>query len=114
MNDFDVRTVVSEKVLDDPILRHVISITRPVSVPKMYLHSNVFTKERGEAAYRKVCQGLRNGENFMMSPSGGLKLTGVEKIGGSSWAHRILHDVPEANIVLMRYDGLWEVCFLEL
>ena len=109
--EFNVRTVVAEHVLESGILKKIINLSKPIAVPKFHLHSNVFTKERGEAAYRKICQGLRNGENFVMSPAGRLKLTGVESLGGSSWAHRILHDVSEANIVLVRYDGLWGSIF---
>lgn len=84
---------------------------KTIPMPDFDVSVTEWKKKRGEAAYQKIVEGLKNKENFMIYPSGQLKRTCREKIGGSSMVHRLLNEVQDVNIVLVRINGLWGSSF---
>lgn len=57
--------------------------------------------------FNRVVEALNQGENFLIYPSGKLKRTGAERMGGASFVHDLLMACPSANVVLVRTTGLW-------
>ncbi|MBY0528853.1 MAG: AMP-binding protein [Rhabdochlamydiaceae bacterium] len=57
--------------------------------------------------FEAVAGELKNRENFLIYPSGRLKMNGLEMIGGASFVHDLLQACPDTNVVLVRTTGLW-------
>ncbi|MHC4982268.1 MAG: AMP-binding protein [Planctomycetota bacterium] len=54
---------------------------------------------------------MRRGENLLLYPSGHAYRTYLEDLRGNSAVEKILRDIPEARIVLVRTRGLWGSSF---
>ena len=78
-----------------------------VPIPDMSGVVNRWKQKQVEKRLKSIAGGLKNGSNYMIYPSGRLKLTGEEVIGGASFVHNLVEECPEANIVLIRTTGLW-------
>ncbi|MGD0664746.1 MAG: AMP-binding protein [Rhabdochlamydiaceae bacterium] len=78
-----------------------------VPIPDMSGVINRWKQKQVEKCLKSIADGLKNGSNYMIYPSGRLKLTGEEVIGGASFVHNLVQECPEANIVLIRTTGLW-------
>ena len=76
-------------------------------IPSFEEAPNSIKMKRGEKIFSELFDALRQGENLLFYPSGRTKRSGVEMIGGASGCKRILEEVPEANIVMVRTTGLW-------
>lgn len=108
---FHPRPVATEPVYEMTGIHSLMQAMRGVPVPDFDITGSALKRRRAEESFRKIRQGLKEGDNFIIYPSGRLKSTGVEHIGGASWSQRLVQDVPEANIVLIRIDGLWGSLF---
>jgi long-chain-fatty-acid--[acyl-carrier-protein] ligase len=84
---------------------------RAFPVPSFQTSANRFQVKREEALVQGVAEALRKGENVLLHPSGRLKATGLEVIGGTSLAHQLLREVPKVKVVLIRTTGLWGSSF---
>ncbi len=78
-----------------------------IPIPDMSGVVNKWKQKKVEKCFQLIAEGLRNGENYLIYPSGRLKQAGEEVIGGSSFVHNLVQECPEANIVLIRTTGLW-------
>lgn len=58
-------------------------------------------------AETRILKRLKQGGNVLLYPSGKLKLTAVEEIGGASLTHKICQHYPEVNLLFVRITGLW-------
>ncbi len=58
-----------------------------------------------------VIDGLRNGDNYILWPSGRIQHAGIERLGGARALADILQAVPQASVVLVRTRGLWGSMF---
>lgn len=108
---FRPRPIAAEFVHETWLVGRVLSWMRAIAVPDFVVSSNMLKTQRAERSFRRIVQGLKEGDNFIINPAGRLKQTGFEDLGGVSWVHRLLQEVPEANIVLVRIDGLWGSMF---
>ncbi|MCB1149170.1 MAG: AMP-binding protein [Chlamydiia bacterium] len=108
---FRLRPLIVEYMYYATGVHAVMKYINAIPVPNNEVSSNSVKKIRSDKALSEVVQGLKRGENFLMYPSGRLKDTGYEFIGGASGTHRILGDNPEINIVLVRLVGLWGSSF---
>ncbi len=105
---FKVRPMIVEGVYYLPVLNFVFgNLMNAVPVPAFERALNSYKLARSEAATEAVIEGLRRGENFVVYPSGRLKRTPDERVGGASMVYEILKQVPEANVVLVRTTGMW-------
>jgi 1-acyl-sn-glycerol-3-phosphate acyltransferase len=50
---------------------------------------------------------LRQGDNLLLYPAGGICRQSQEKIGNHSAVHTILQQAPQVRVVLVRTSGLW-------
>lgn len=108
---FHPRPVATEYVYETTGINTLMLAMRGVPVPDFDVTGSSLKRKRAEETFRKIRQGLKDGDSFVINPSGRLKSTGIEHLGGASWAHRLIQEVPEANIVLIRMDGLWGSLF---
>ncbi len=106
-----LRPVVIDYMYYQPIVYTFMKFVRALAIPNFSRASNSLKRKRGEKVLEEVCEGLRHGESFMIYPAGRLKSSGYEQIGGASAVHRIVQDVPEAQLVLVRTTGLWGSSF---
>ncbi|MES2273062.1 MAG: AMP-binding protein [Chlamydiota bacterium] len=108
---FRMRPLVIEYVYRLPMMKPLIHLVKAIAIPNFDTSINEFKIKKAEAAIQQIAAGLKQGENFILYPAGRLKNTGKEIIGGSSGAHALVQECPNANIVLIRTSGLWGSTF---
>jgi len=108
---FPLRPLIVEYMYYAPFIYPVMKYIGGIPVPNNEVSSNSLKRKRSDKALLEVVKGLKRGENYLLYPSGRLKDTGYEFIGGASGAHRIISQNPEINIVLVRTVGFWGSSF---
>jgi long-chain-fatty-acid--[acyl-carrier-protein] ligase len=78
-----------------------------IPIPDLGGVVNKWKQKQIEKCFQHIADGLRKGSNYLIYPSGRLKQSGEEAIGGASFVHNLVQECPEANIVLIRTTGLW-------
>lgn len=110
-NKYPLRPLIVEYMYYAPFIYPVMKYIHGIPVPNNEVSSNSVKRKRSDKALQETVKGLKKGENFLIYPSGRLKDTGYEFIGGASGAHRIISQNPEINIVLVRSIGFWGSSF---
>ncbi len=82
-------------------------LVEAIPVPDFNGAVNKWKQKKIEKAFAYISEKLKVKNNFLIYPSGRLKQTGEEILGGASFAHTLVQQNPEANIVLIRTTGLW-------
>ena len=108
---FQPHPLVVEKFFYYPGAKFFMESAGAIPIPDFEVSVNDWKVKKGEEAYQKILETLKNGENLLVYPSGFLKRTAHEKIGGSSLINRLLSDYRDFDIVLVRVDGLWGSMF---
>ncbi len=108
---FQPRPLVVEHFYHLKGFKLFIDYVRAMPLPTMDTIASKWRGKKVEKQFNKVVEGLRNGENFLIYPSGRLKHTGLEVLGGASFAHSLLQVYPDIRIVLVRTSGLWGSMF---
>ena len=88
-------------------IRFFMGLVRAMPLPSMDELANKWRGKKVNEQFNNVVSALKNKENFLIYPSGRLKIAGMEMIGGASFVHNLVQACPEANIVLVRTTGLW-------
>jgi long-chain-fatty-acid--[acyl-carrier-protein] ligase len=104
---YQPRPLVVEHFYRLPGVAFFMRLARALPLPTMDFFANQWKARQVEKAFKKVASELAAGENFLIYPSGRLKHTGLEVLGGASFVHQLLQHSPEAKIVLIRTTGLW-------
>lgn len=91
--------------------RFFLDLAKVLPIPTMDASANRWRAKKVEKQFNHIVDELRMGGNFLIYPSGRLKISGQEAIGGASFVHRLLEACPETNIVLVRTTGLWGSMF---
>lgn len=108
---FRVRPLIFEKFYYKKGLRFFIDLfVKPLPLPSME-GANEWKKRQIEKLKEKIIQKTGEGESFLIYPSGRLKSTPEEKIGGASLVHQLLEIDPDLKILLIRTTGLWGSTF---
>lgn len=109
-SEFRPRPLADAHQFERPIVRSLGSLANPVFMPD--LRKDGRAAQAGvRAALKTVIETLRQGDNVLFYPSGGLTRTGKEQLGGNSGVSLILKAVPQTRIVLVRTQGLWGSSF---
>ncbi len=108
---FKMRPLVVEYIYRKPILKPLMKIVDAMQVPDFEVSVNQLKIRRGEKVMNEIVEDLRKGRNFLVYPSGGLKRSAKEILGGASGVHSMLQKCPEANPVLIRTTGFWGSTF---
>lgn len=106
-NSFSVRPIIVEYMYYTPAFHSLVRFFNCLPIPNFEVSSNSFKKMRSEQAIRSLVLGVKEGENFLIYPAGKIKRTALEDIAGASAVYRIVQEIPEVNIVLIRTKGLW-------
>ena len=104
---YKMRPLVVEYIYRKALLRPFMKIVDALQVPDFEASVNQLKIRRGEKVMNVIVEELRKGSNFLVYPSGGLKRSAKEILGGASGIHSIIQQCPEANPVLIRTTGLW-------
>jgi long-chain-fatty-acid--[acyl-carrier-protein] ligase len=99
------RPIVFELMFNNPVLRPFTKLLNALRVPDLDAGASAQAREQAQTSVNAVIAGLKNGENFILWPSGRIQRRGVEVLGGSRALTEILQAVPEATVVLVRTTG---------
>lgn len=108
---YRLRPLVIEYVFRQTWMKPFIKLVGALSIPNFETSINQIKVRKAEKAIGEIAEGLKKGEHFLLYPSGRLKSSGREMVGGSSSAHALLQECPDTNVVLIRTTGLWGSSF---
>ncbi|PIS03350.1 MAG: 2-acyl-glycerophospho-ethanolamine acyltransferase [Chlamydiae bacterium CG10_big_fil_rev_8_21_14_0_10_42_34] len=108
---YRMRPMIIEYMFNQKILQFFNGIIRGIPIPNFESGVNEWKLKRGQEGILTIADGLKKGDNFLLYPSGQLKASGKELIGGSSATHELLEECKDANVVLIRTTGLWGSSF---
>ena len=108
---YRMRPIVIEYIYRQKLILPFMKVARALSMPNFESSVNEIKVKKAESIVVEVSEGLKRGENFLLYPSGRLKNTGKEVVGGASAAHTIIRQSPQARVVLIRTTGLWGSSF---
>ncbi|MBP7865523.1 MAG: AMP-binding protein [Acidobacteria bacterium] len=103
---FDPCVLADRDRVDHPLLRGVMRTAGVIALPDPAVGGEA-SRLAVEAAIQACVDGLKNGRNVVVYPSGRTYRARFEDIRGNSAVETILEKVPEARIVLVRTRGLW-------
>lgn len=101
------RPLIVEYVYRMAWLKLGIKALRAIPIPNFESSVNQYKKVRGERALQEVSRSLTEGQNVLLFPSGKMKRSGVEKLGGASAAYNLVQEHRDMPVVLIRITGLW-------
>lgn len=104
---YRMRPLVIEYIYRQPILSRLMKLVRALPIPNFEASINEIKLNQAEESLQSIIQGLKNKESFLLYPSGRLKQTGKETIGGTSSTYTILQNSPDVNVVMIRTSGFW-------
>ncbi|MBM4311986.1 MAG: AMP-binding protein [Deltaproteobacteria bacterium] len=110
-SNYRMRPLVIEYIFNLPLLHPIHRLIRAIPIPNFESAVNEYKVKQAEKSMQEIAAGLKNGDNFIVYPTGRLKSTAKELLGGASGAHELLKECPEANVVLIRTTGLWGSSF---
>ena len=108
---YRMRPLVIEYVFRTSFLQPALKLVRALSIPNFDTSVNQLKVKKAQEAIEEIAKGLKKKENFVFYPAGRSKNSGKEMLGGSSGAHALLQECPDANVVLIRTSGLWGSSF---
>lgn len=107
---FGMRSIADRDQIAPPGVRSVAKALQVVPIPDPLRYGEA---ARGEVdrVLQACAEGLRRGENWLLYPSGRVYRSRLEDLGGNSAVARILAEVPQARVVVVRSEGLWGSAF---
>ena len=107
---FGIRPLALENQIGEPIVRAMANLIGVLRVPVL--------SELEQGSVRQVqhsidlcIEALKQGDNVLLYPAGRLMRQRLETLGGVSAAHRIISELPDVRVVLVRTTGLWGSSF---
>ena len=103
---FGTRPLALENQIDHPVIRTlagwigVLPIPDPAKIDRD-------SAPKTQAAITLCIEALKQGQNVLLYPAGRLMRQKFETLGAVSAAHRILSELPQVRVVLVRTSGLW-------
>jgi acyl-[acyl-carrier-protein]-phospholipid O-acyltransferase / long-chain-fatty-acid--[acyl-carrier-protein] ligase len=107
---FMVHPLAAENQIDKFPVNLIARLLGILSIPEMSRIEQGKT-DRAQQAIRLCIDALRRGENILLYPAGRIMRSKLENIGSSSAVERILAELPDVRIVLVRTTGLWGSSF---
>ena len=103
---FRVRALADETQIDRPVIRSLARRMNVLPIPDLG-RSGTQSAEQVRAAMGRCVAALSQGDNVVLYPAGHINRQHSERIGANSAVERILRDLPDVRIVLVRTRGLW-------
>lgn len=100
------RPMLSARALSHPLISWIPKALDAVEIPELD-QASTQARQQAEDAIDGLIESLHKGDNVILWPSGHLSSTGKENLASSRSLTTILQRVPDANIVLIRTEGLW-------
>lgn len=107
---FAVRPLALENQINKPIVRQIADILGVLPIADVSRLDRGAADRAGEAIGTCI-EALRRGENVLLYPAGRIMRSRQEKLGAVSGTHRILAELPNVRVVLVRTTGLWGSSF---
>ncbi len=104
---FYPRPLVTDRFYNQKGINFFMQLANALPLPSTDGVVNHWRAKKIHAQLQTLASALKKGDNFLIYPSGRLKLSGTEMIGGASLVHDLLQECPETNVVLIRTTGLW-------
>ena len=104
--DLALRPLADMHQIDRPFVKWFSRKIGALPIPSTAKTGKDTRIEVGDALNR-ISQGLADGENFLLYPSGSLLRSKYEDLGANSAIEAILSQVSDVRIVLVRTRGLW-------
>ncbi|MEM1282717.1 MAG: AMP-binding protein [Chlamydiota bacterium] len=108
---YPIRPMIVDYFYEQPIVHQIMKLINALPIPNFDVSSNSLKRKQSEEVINTVIEDVKTGDNFLIYPAGRTKMSSQEVIGGSSAVHRIIQEVPEVNVVLVRTKGLWGSVF---
>jgi len=110
------RPLAAERQMTGLVQRIVGWIVGAVIIPEDYDRTGRAGRAKVLEGLHAVTEALRQGENVLFYPSGrvyrsGGRSEGREYLGNNAGVLRILAEVPESRVILVRITGLWGSSF---
>lgn len=109
--EFQVRPVVAENFFYIGWVDWLLNIFKAFPIPNFNEGGNEYKRRQTEKTFNRLMTALQQKENLLFYPSGKLKRSGREEVGGASGLHKLIEGVPEAYPILVRTTGLWGSLF---
>jgi len=100
------RPMLAASAMANPMVAWIPPLLDAVKVPDLN-QASAQAREQAQAAIEALAQSLEEGRNVILWPAGHLSHSGQEHLGSTRSLTEILQRVPDANIVLVRTQGLW-------
>jgi len=111
VESLQVRPLIVEYMYYHPLVNWAARLVNGMPIPNFHTGFNPIKQRRAERQLSKMSDGLKNGERFLIYPSGTTKQGPKEMLGGAFGAHQLLSENPDAKVVLVRLTGLWGSLF---
>lgn len=108
---FQPHPVVVEDFFYGRGLSFLMRLVGALPCPNMEYGVNHWKVRQLDKLLDAVAKGLGEGKNYLIYPSGKLKVAEKEVIGGASFIPNLLQKEPKMQIVLIRTTGLWGSSF---
>lgn len=103
---FSPRFLADKDQIDRFVIRRLARLAGVLPVPDLVKHGSAM-REEVQASVRECIEGLKQGENLVLYPSGHVYRSCLEDMRGNSAVESIIRDAPDIRVVLVRTRGLW-------
>jgi len=103
---FQPRPLADQDQIDRPVVRSLVKLVRPISMPDPAVYGQRSQVEV-ERAIAGCIAALKQGENILMYPAGHIMRQRETDLAGNSAVETILREAPGIRVVLVRTTGLW-------
>ena len=107
---FQPRPLADESQVNRLVIRRIVGLLRTVVIPDLAAGGRG-NRLKVEAGLQEVVNGLNQGDNILLYPSGRLMRSPKEDLGANSAVHHIVSRVQDVRVVLLRTTGLWGSSF---
>jgi long-chain-fatty-acid--[acyl-carrier-protein] ligase len=92
-------------------IHFIMKGVRALPAPDFAGSVNAWKMRQIDKLQARIADALKQGDHFLIYPSGRLKDSEQESIGGASLVSQLLNRVPKSHVVLVRTLGLWGSLF---
>ncbi len=107
---FQPRPLADESQVNRLVIRRIVGLMRTVVIPDLSAGGRN-NRVQVEAGLQEVINGLNQGDNILLYPSGRLMRSPKEDLGANSAVWHIVSQVEDVRVVLLRSTGLWGSSF---
>ncbi len=108
---YQFRPLVMDYWVRNGILGPFLKRIRAIPIPDLDTSANQEKMKKVNDAIHQIKDGIANGENFLIYPTGRVKNRSKEMIEGASGIHQLVQKFPDIDVVLIRTTGLWGSSF---